>query len=201
MRKLFLFWALLLVGGGISAQKIHNEIEARNHINALKSSALLVRLKTKSKTIDALKERGMDERAAEIQAEQKEQNLEIIKAFKGEFNFCKVYFFYSDDSKYIMNKQWNQVSFLNENLEADTSIRFDEDIFYTAEFSQVDLRVDKTQGTPQWGFEGLIIKDSNFNQLGRPFPFYVRNFNSLPIRKKPSKVVRKMNSRLKEFYG
>ena len=56
--------------------------------------------------------------------------------------------------------------------------------------------IDSTGSQAEFGFTGLVIKDSNFIQLPRPFPFYVRDFQSLPNRKKPSKVVKKMNARL-----
>lgn len=167
----------------------------------MKSSALLVRLQTKSKAIDALKERGLEARAAEIQAEQKVKNLKIAQAFKAEFDFCPVYFFYSDDSKHLLDQNWDKVSFLDSNLELDADIKFNGGTFYTAEFTAIDLRTDKSEGTPQLGFGGLIMKDSKFNQLEKPFPYYVRNFRSLPIRRKPSKVVRKMNRLLIAFYS
>ena len=66
---------------------------AKKQINQLKDGALLVRLKTKKNTISALRKIGKSKLADEIEKKQSEYNLNIITAFKTNFDFCPTYFF------------------------------------------------------------------------------------------------------------
>jgi hypothetical protein len=51
------------------------------------------------------------------------------------------------------------------------------------------------------GFGALVIKSDQFIQLKKPFPYYVRTFDSLPIKRSPKTVVKKMNKKLHRFYN
>lgn len=195
-----------------------NDSLSRVNIKLLKEGALLVRLQTKSNSIEALREIGENDRAAEIEKHQHNYNLSIIKAFKTNFTFCPTYFFYSHYSPYIIQKQFDKVVFLNESLIGDSTISFDGEKFLTAEFAAIeqdtakyfshysyedseDQRLNKTEnyyGSSDMSFEALIIKNDQFMQLKSPFPYYVRTFNSLPVRKSNNKTVKKMNDKL--FY-
>ena len=196
-----------------------NDSLSRVNIKLLKEGALLVRLQTKNKSIEALREIGENDKAAEIEKHQHDHNLSIINAFKTNFTFCPTYFFYSHYSPYIIQKQFDKVVFLNENLIEDSTIRFDGEKFLTAEFAAIeqdtakyfshysfedseDQRLNKTEnyyGSSDMGFEALIIKNDQFMQLKSPFPYYVRTFNSLPVRKSNNKTVKKMNDKLFHF--
>jgi len=166
--------------------------QAKAQINQLLEGALLVRLQTKNKSITALREKGNDKLADKIEAEQRKYNLEIASAFKTLFDFCPVYFFYSDDSQKIRERQFDQVVFLSESLLPDTEIKLTKDYFLTAEFGTIE---------GENAFGALIIKDDQFKELERPFPYYVRTFESLPIvRRSVYKTVLMMNAKLHEFY-
>lgn len=171
---------------------IRTPVQAGEQINQLKNGALLVRLQTKNKSISALRKNGNDKLADKIETEQKSRNMEIVSAFKAGFNFCPVYFFFSDDSQNIRERQFDKVVFLSKSLLPDTTIKFTKDHFLTAEFGTTD-------GDTSFG--ALIIKSDQLIQLKRPFPYYVRTFGSLPIKRSAYKTVKKMNKKLHQFYG
>ena len=100
--------------------------------------------------------------------------------------------------------------FLNDSANQDLSIRFNDTLFYTAEFAPVvqdtiphlaiyknppkkqNTEISKSyKGDP--GFEALIIKTSNFDQLNKPFPYYSRTLGSIPlIRHSKAETVKRM---------
>jgi hypothetical protein len=193
---------------------------AEKQINQLKAGALLVRLQTKKNSVSALRQTGQDKLADKIETRQNEYNFSIVTAFKNNFRFCPVYFFLSDYSKYIVEKQFDKVIFLNDRLVEDTTIKFNYESFLTAEFGTIEqdtakyfayyrnesnnnegLEKNKNYyGEPGLGFSALIIKSEQFIQLKRPFPFYVRTYESLPIEREKGMVVSQMNKKLSNFY-
>ena len=50
------------------------------------------------------------------------------------------------------------------------------------------------------GFDALKIMNSQFLQLKKPFPYYVRTYDSLPVERKLSKAVAKMNQQQDDYY-
>ncbi|MFK7756912.1 MAG: hypothetical protein AB8B53_08290 [Flavobacteriales bacterium] len=171
------------------------QTSSEEQILRLKNGVILVRLSTKEATINALNERGLTNKAKEVERYTKLNNLAWIQAFRGEFTFCPVYFFYSNESKKIRTNELDQVEFLDDALNP-TNYKPEKGVDY--------LIGDITNIDPEYSnatFEALIIKDAGFNQLKRPFPYYVRTFNTIFfLKRKPNKVVRKMNIKLKEFY-
>jgi hypothetical protein len=190
-----------LIGLTQDTEKPKNNRNARKElgkqqINQLQDGALLIRLQTRAKTIAKLEEKGQEERAKELKWKFLALNKNIIFGFKEEFDFCPVYFFKESDSKKIMDGDIERVIFVDEELLPDTAIKSELSGFLTAEFGAVQLD-EEGQNT---GFNALIIKDSQMNQLKKPFPFYVRTFDTIPTKKDLAKVVRKMNKRLHKFY-
>ena len=136
------------------------------------------------------------------------------------FNFCPTYFFYSDYSKNVMEGQLDKVIFLSDSLQADSTIKINKPNYLTAEFGIIERdtlqyfshhdyepggnwhlhKVKKYQGGTNMGFEALLIKNNKLFQLTHPFPFYVRTFNSLPIKRSLKRTVKKMNKKLFKFY-
>ncbi len=194
---------------------------AREEIKELKSSVLLVRLHTKTKSIEALRKVGNIKLADKIEQEQSSLNLRIINAFKSDFNFCPVYFFFSDESKYILSREFDSISFINANLLPDKSIKPEIMNFFIAEFGSPSQ--DTTQyyshttyeangdfsaapvqhysGGAITGAEGLIIKDSNFYQVRKPFPSFVKYPFFAKKTNTEIKCVAKMNLKLTNFYN
>jgi hypothetical protein len=166
---------------------------AREEIKMLHDGALLVRLSTRKNAVEALRKQGNEEAANKMQKDQDALNKSIIKAFKTEFKFCPVYFFYSDFSKDVSGKQLDIVPFLDENLIPDKNIRVEKREFLTAEFSS--MNAGTMDGT------ALLIMDEKFEKLRRPFPFFVNIRKGTPLEKAPTQVVAKMEKKLNKFYN
>ncbi|MBI5540460.1 MAG: hypothetical protein HY951_10410 [Bacteroidia bacterium] len=223
---LFLFISISLVGqetptkkNKISNRK-QNRILSKEQINKLKDGALFIRLQTKRNSIEALKEVGKNEKAIKLEKKQSEYNLGILNAFKTNFNFCSVYYFLSDNSINIKDGLFDKVVFLNDSLRADTTIKFDNKYFLIAEFGAIEKdtiqrfshysyepngnwsvkKVSHYYGGTEMDFGALVIKSEKFIQLKRPFPYYVRTFDTLPIERNLNITVRKINKKLKRFY-
>lgn len=210
----------LLAFSSAMAQKDVDEMSARGHIVSLKDGALLVRLQTRSQSIETLMERGMEDRAKQLEDQQRKENLEYVEAFVSEFDFAPVYFFRSEDSKQVKEGRLDEVVFLDTQLKPDSSIGVGQKVIYIAEFGTVDpddskiredyrLENDSTgvkqkptyYGSANMGFEALVIMDDQFVQLRRPFPYYVRTFGKKGImNRSPAKTVRRMNQKLNQFY-
>jgi len=168
---------------------------SENQILKLKESALLVRLKTSENKINALREAGKYDEAEKVRNIQEYENQKIIDAFKQNYDFSEVYFFYSYDSEKVRLKQFENI-FLNESLKVDSTIRFNFDRdFFTAEFgylaqdtikyyshSSIDpaekggvkQRAHYYKPSSNFDFYALRIMDQNFVQLNRSFPYYTR---------------------------
>lgn len=191
-------------------------------INELKDGALLVRLQTKKNAINALRKIGKNTQADELEKKQAEYNSNIISAFKTKFIFCPTYFFFSNYSKNIREKEFDQVVFLNDSLLADTTLKFDNKKFLIAEFGTIEQdtakyfsyhsiepdpnnnwsvkKVNNYYGGPNMGFEALIIRDDKFIQLRHPFPYFIRTRNKMPKKRILVKAVKRMDKKLFKFY-
>ena len=199
-----------------SEKRITPKERSIKQINDLKTGVLLIRLKTKSTTITALRDHGHLDKANEVEKNLLNYNLSLIKAFNSNFDFCKFYFFSSDYSNFVKNKQFDSVYFFNENMEIDKSIKTEIDIFFVAEYGPVEAdtntyyqgtyatqgedgleKRDAYSGSGSLGFEALIIKNDQFCQLSQPFPYYVRTWDSS---RKPNKVVKKFNTKLNDYF-
>ncbi len=189
-------------------------------INQLKDGVLLVSLKTRNNSINALRKYGKNKQADELEKRQAEHNLTIISAFKTNFNFCPTYFFYSDNSIHVKENQLDKVIFLNENMNPDTTIQINNKKFLVAEFGTVVQdtakyfshytyepdgnlsvkRVSHYYGGPSLGYNALIISSEKLNQLRRPFPYYVKTYSEMPKKEVVFDSVSTMNRKLNKFY-
>jgi hypothetical protein len=219
-----LFLIITFTLGATQAQESeakNTDLTAADQIEELHGGILLVRLPTKQNSIDALIKTGRSEQAEQVRKQNEEKNLDLIKAMQAKFTFCPVYFFYSYDSEHILNGNLDSVTFLAPDLTADPSIKIGDQPFYTAEVTLVSQDTSNKQknlrsgeeddrdnqneakyyGGANMRFQALIIKDAEFNQLRRPFPYYSRTLNSFFIKKSLSDVVETMDQKLWRFYG
>ncbi len=202
----------------ISYQKQTRVIMAKQ-IRKLKDGVLLVRLHSRSNAIKALKELGRKEEADELNDKQVVFNKKIIAAFKANFTFCPVYFFYSTSSDSVVLGLADKIIFLNSDLQPDPSIKMAGPEFLTAEFGDIEpdtLKyfsqnylysgengIEKRSaygGGPDTGLKGLRIMSDRLIQLKRPFPYYVRSYREFPNTKKVNKTILKMNKKLFAYY-
>lgn len=203
--------------------------QARVNLKRLHEGTLLVRLKTEEKKIAALESKGKTELAERTRSLRREQNLRIVDAFQKHYTFSKVVFFFNTDSRKVLEHQWEGI-FLDNNLERDPSIRFDTTQgFYIGEIDVLEADTAKHADMPYWDpntkkmehtYYGspsdfsrcaLVIRDRNFIQLRRPFPYYVscesEQTSDMVVRTintaiKPSvyQAVEKMNKKLHKKY-
>lgn len=163
-------------------------------IKQLQKGTLIVRLKTLEKKIQALKDIGEVEMAEKIYKVQQDENLKLVQAFRNEFDFCEVRFTFSNNSQNILDGSFDNI-FLNDKLEADSSIRIDvADEFFIADFgtkskdtvkyySHTSYNYVENKGiipvdsyyTNSIEFQStyLVISDKNFIRLNKPFPYFV----------------------------
>lgn len=167
------------------------QASSRENILALKDGYLFVRLHTSRLQIEALQKAGKTAEAEKLIQHQRDINLETTRAFMEEYQFSKVYFFYSDCSVGIKNKIF-QNCILNENLEVIDFKLPDSANFFIAEFGHVE----------DMDFGALLIMDHGFNQLEHPFPYYVRTFDTfLFLERSKKETVHQLNKNLYGFYS
>jgi hypothetical protein len=150
-------------------------------IKALKNGALIVRLRTNSKKVDAYRSAGNESLALKLEEQLIERNRNMLLGFKQNFNFCSVYFIYSNDYKYLLEGRRSGY-FVNDKLEIDSSIVLNELFYLFCDFGPVyvqafDNQIDPLHkvetSTPAFQ-EALVIKNLQLNQLMDPFPAFVK---------------------------
>ena len=199
--------------------KDKREMSAQQIID-MKKAGLFVRIRDRHVQVASLRKYGQNEAADKVERERATLNKRIVKAFKRNFKFCPVYFFYSQDSKFIRLQQYDSVRFVDSTLRYDSSIRPKHECYFTAELGTVAPDTARYFGgyyltetenglekkeryykTSDAGFKALIIKSNEFVQLSHPFPYYVRSYTANPNLKRMLWYVKKMNIALDEYYG
>lgn len=227
MNKALLSLIFLLITPLIWSQNKNNVLTKKelkaiaiDDIQKMKNGALIVRLKTKQNSISALRKSGQNKRADKLEAKQAAYNINIIEGFKTNFDFCPTYFFYSNFSQEVLDKEFTKVEFLNDSLQFDPTITFNHTTYLTAEFGIIEQDTAKYfdnyyyvqgkngkekktsyNGSTDMTFGALIIKSDQFFQLRKPFPYYSRTLATLPIKRKPKLVIKEMNIQLHRFYN
>lgn len=98
----------------------------------------------KENSIKALNETKQFVLANKIKIKQESYNKQIIAAFRNNFNFCPIYFFFSNYSDSILSNHLNGIIFLNDSLQPDTSIKFVPNKYLTAEFALINKTLQNT---------------------------------------------------------
>ncbi len=214
-----------------------NQKKSKEQIRQLRNGTLLVRLKTSKSKISALRKIGEIAKADKIEKQQEIENKKIISAFNKDFNFCNVVFFFSNKSKNIVNREFENI-FLNDNLKIDNSIKIDtNNSIFIADFSRTHQdttkyfshysydhkkdkglrKVENYFGGTNFGLDEMVIKDDNFIQLNKPFPFYTKIvyksikrqpeqsifktfFHMAHLTRSYKKTVEKINKKLLKYY-
>ncbi len=216
----------------ITYTQIVNE-ESRKQIQELKNGILLVRLHKNQKSIDAMRRVGKDKKADKSELKQLKKNTNIVFGFVNNFDFCEYHFFYSENSANVKAKNYNEI-FLSKDLKVDSAIVIDKNKpIFIAEFNFLDedttqyfseityrqndegkmIAVENYYSSSSMSFQDLVIKDSTYTQLQRPFPYCTRgpsfmrkgisDGKEIIIKgdKNPySRRIYKMNNNLHRFY-
>ncbi len=201
---------------GQTEQEIAQQ-QAIDQIVQMKSGVLLVRLYDKHNVVEALKEKGMLKRAEAIAEKQKALNIEIAASFKN-FNFCKVYFFYSGHSVHLLNGELDKVALFEDDLILAKESKITSN-YVVADFGMMSDEPETRTETKQKPKSGLseqktykgtntstsirtmYLRNSDLSMMSKPFPYYVR-FHPSPIKNRTYKqVVDEMNKQLNSFYS
>ena len=157
-------------------------------IQQLKQGALVVRLKTNKRLIDALLAKGETELAQLKAAEQFVINKHTMMAYLRHIKFCKVYFIYSNSSDSLLNNI-RQGIFLDTNLRINPDIRLTETFYLLAERDMAFnssigfVKEDSAKYVSEHGNPikemGLVLKNKYGHQLKAPMPYYeqVKTYN------------------------
>jgi hypothetical protein len=150
-------------------------------INSLKKGALLIRLKTNNRAISKLKSVGNYDLATNLEKETELENKIIMSAYKKEFTFCPVYFFYSESSDSIRKNNLSGI-FVDTTLQVNSSIVCNASFFLVAEQdgiynSSLGLVPESLAKTARESGSysrdaPIVVKNKYFIQLHKPFPFF-----------------------------
>ena len=162
---------------------------ARKQIETLKAGSLLVRLQTGEKQIKALELSGDKTGADAYRKKVADENRLFVEAFRKDFRFCPVYFFYSSCSEPVRLGQIKGC-LLNNQFQPDSSLTPSGEGFLTAGLGFSDGQQ----------LEGLILMDAGFDQLKDPFPFLIRRNEGPLHRRTEEELVLRLEKELNDFY-
>ncbi|MGB0867999.1 MAG: hypothetical protein ACPGSD_00260 [Flavobacteriales bacterium] len=223
MIRVFLITFFLLISHLCFAQQEDEQMEkngltrAITQIQRLKNGALLVKLYQKERQIELLKRINKEKALESYIADVKKNNLEIIKAFSENFEFCPVYFFYSKDAQNVKERAFENMNFVNRFGEEDSTIVMQAEYFYAGSIteSRIDTfkyhsqardnhsRSINAYSSPKSSssFEAFVFQSDKLIDLFMPFPYLTRTFGSLPVLKRSNRqLVNRLNVKLNKFY-
>lgn len=194
------FFFLVFIGVAFFLSSCATEkYKAYRNIQQLSEGVLLVRLKTKEKTIAKYQELGMKDRAKATRVKQEAENAEILTAFDKIYQFSSVYFFYSDESKKLREKDFKSLQLFDMKQNPVDAAFLRKKYFLIAEFGRsydtefvVENSKERRSAGGAGAVDALIVMDKDFVQLERPFPHTTENI--LKIGK--SKMVQELDLQL-----
>lgn len=157
-------------------------------IHQFKTGALVVRLKTNKKLIDALTQQGNTKLAQQKLLEQYAINKNTMIAFIDNFKFCKLYFIYSNSSDSLLNGHRTNI-FLDTNMTVNPTIEMKEKFYLLADKDNVYnssigfIKEDSAKYETEKGNIGnemaFVLKNKFGHQLKKPFPYFIKNYLSV----------------------
>ena len=159
--------------------------------NTYSTNAILIRLQTNIHLINYLKKEGKTEQAKEIELKQNKKNEKIINAFNKEWTLSPVYFFYSQNSLEIKNKNYTSL-FKDINNTPISREEFNnlKSNYIIGYFGQTSNKIK---------FHALNFNDADFNKLKKPLPRYVRTYEKLWFLKRNYKRIIQISLRKFQF--
>lgn len=215
-KKMFKSYLIFILLGGIyfssaaqSSKKSALYAKSDLQLKNLHKGYLLFQLFDREVTKEAIRVNLGEKAVEDYQKELDTKHANIMAAFAKEYTFSKVLFFHSKDKEKLKAGKFNEVRFLtaqNKEISTDT-INFSK--FFIGEVSRIELDSAETvdgNGDPikiaAYSFSALILRDRNFVQLERPFPFYVRTMQGMPLfQKKSNKLIESLNTKLTRRYS
>ncbi len=156
------------------------QFDAVKAINELKNGVLIVVIPGNHKKIERLKEELKNPKTKDKQKKRIKNTIEFAEAkreilvdklwkgFEKDYHFSEFAFIYDTTTAYILNNRMDEVSFVKK--KEQTNLK-DKPLFF--------LRYGNTDRVNTTGIESWIITDDQFDDLKRPFPYYVAVFTPL----------------------
>ncbi|MEO9258039.1 MAG: hypothetical protein ABI207_06630 [Crocinitomicaceae bacterium] len=162
-------------------------------LKALHNGYLFFQLFDREDTKNSIRNHLGEKAVQQYEAEEKEKQDNLMKAFRENYTFSKVLFFYSHDKEKIKNNDFSSVKFYTDSNQLVSNDTIDFSHFFIGEVSRIEIdssiytdEKGVEHKTPNYSFSALIVRDRNFVQLGNPFPYYVRTMEGMPLLQKKS---------------
>ena len=204
-----LFFILFCTYSSIFAQKNGGGKErAAADLKALHDGYLFFQLFDREATKNSILIHLGEKAVQQYEAEQKEKQDNLMQAFRENYTFSKVLFFYSHDKENIKNDDFSSVKFYTDSNQLVSNDTIDFSHFFIGEVSRMEIdSAIYTDGdgvehkTSNYSFSALIVRDRDFVQLGNPFPYYVRTMDGMPLlQKKSFRLIAAFQNKLERKY-
>lgn len=160
----------------------------------MKGAPLLVPLPSLEEDLDRWERYGYVNKARRIRKRWAKRNGKIMEAFRENYAFGPVYFYFYPDERAIFS-QGQTGLFVDKDLKRNSSIRPDLTRFYVAEFEETV----EYQGENEEEVMAIVLKDAQFRMLPNPLPA-VEQVHGFPSGGSISRAVRQMNRDLERFW-
>jgi hypothetical protein len=179
--RIFISSCLVLFSLSLSAQDFTSE----QLLNNAKEGFLLFRLTTQNKKIEALTKDGKDEEAIALQSKIEAEHLAWMKAFKTEYNYGKVYFFYDLNARDIVS--------------GDLTSVFDFD-FENVEGLGSNFIVAGPDETETFSLSGILVLAPDMSEVPKGMPRFISAYGFAHLSKKSNfQMVKELNSALSKY--
>jgi hypothetical protein len=203
LKRIILF---LLITGIFSCKSYRvQRLNAFDQIDILKNNTLIVRLNTSDNKIFALKNNNRFDEADKETIRIIEENQKTIDAFKLHYNFSQVYFIQPSEGELLRQMEYKEVKLINTNGKILSDNLFLKKGYLIATFGRVYqeqfIYEDKNNRRHSLGgttsVPALVILDSDYIQLKRPFPFRILTSSHESYKED---AVKALNIELESFY-
>ena len=182
MKSIFSALAIVLFSTSLLGQT-----DATEAIYQLKEGTLIVKLIRQQKKIDMLLKQGKKEEAIAYEKEEKKRNESLIQAFSTNYSFSKLLFIYATD--------------MGKLADGDPTVLFDRDGIPANEIPANFLFIELGE-TLKTGVDGFIVRDRHNDQLTKPFPYFVSEWDFFHLNKLSfPKMIGKWEKKLNQFYS
>lgn len=187
---------IIFVSIHFSFMDVNPEQKAYNHIRNIKKGVILVRLHTDDAVVDQMRKLRQHKTLKRKLAEIEQKNTDIYKALNTAYTFGEIRFFYARNSKDVREGNFKSI-FLGPELTVDSSITIPQNVpIYILDVG--DIYFDAISGH----MEGVVVLNSQFEPLEKPFPFYVRKRSGIAIIKRTDlDIAMLLNKNFEEFYS
>lgn len=168
--------------------------------------AVIYIVKDRKMKTDAMKEKGFEEKALQLETDRMLKQKIIVKGLKANFKFCPVYFILQSDLEKIQRGEIAG-NLLDTTLKKDASIAFNHSYFLFLDYGDVydeqgkvynDTAKSDLTGRTSLKTDCFVFKNKYLSQLTKPFPYYITCH--YPAKELGLKM-RVLNKRLSAFYA